>query len=711
MRIRPHGSGGIVLCLSAAFLCLAFTAEVNAESSSTCGNGIIEEGEGCDDGINNANLPNKCRTDCTVPICGDGIVDGMEACDDGNFVDSDDCALCGGSECGDGVRSRAEECDDGFFNSDTAPNACRTDCTSPVCGDGVVDTEFGEWCDDGNTNVTDSCHQCTPTECNDGIVQMGEQCDEGEDNSNTRPDACRRNCKRAACHDGVIDTNEECDDGNNLDCDGCSSLCFEETCGDNIVQACLGEECDDGVDNANFPNKCRTDCKDPSCGDGIVDSISNGEDCDDGNFVDTDDCARCGIPECGDGIRHPAEECDDGALNSNTAPNACRTNCTYPGCGDGIVDSEFSEECDDGNVNPFDHCHGCLRTECGDGIVQFAAGEECDDGSLNSNVLPNACRRNCKRSECHDHVVDTGEECDDGNISDCDGCSAACFVELCGDNIVQACLGEQCDDGVDNANVPNRCRPNCTNPSCGDGIVDAISNGEACDDHNSSDSDACTNDCRAAACGDGLVRAGFEECDDGGTADGDGCSSLCETQQPCGDATDDGEITASDAERVLKRGVGIDVECPAWICNVDGDDDVDAGDALRVLRRSVGSGTTACGPPTGIVVRLTTPALLGALQLKIDYANVHGEVGGFGALADCAAAQPGVQSAFVDSPERVLGMDLTSQSGIVGPAPVARCSFEPFANVEPEDFTVDVEVAVDLLGNDVAAPGIRVVPD
>jgi cysteine-rich repeat protein len=36
--------------------------------------------------------PSKCRTDCTVPTCGDGILDGGEVCDDGNTSNGDGCS-------------------------------------------------------------------------------------------------------------------------------------------------------------------------------------------------------------------------------------------------------------------------------------------------------------------------------------------------------------------------------------------------------------------------------------------------------------------------------------------------------------------------------------------------------------------------------------------------------------------------------------------
>jgi hypothetical protein len=56
---------------------------------------------------------------------------------------------------GDGRGGGVEQCDDGVANSDTTPDACRTDCTAPSCGDLVTDT--GDPCDDGNSVDTDTC--------------------------------------------------------------------------------------------------------------------------------------------------------------------------------------------------------------------------------------------------------------------------------------------------------------------------------------------------------------------------------------------------------------------------------------------------------------------------------------------------------------------------------------------------------------------------
>ncbi len=57
--------------------------------------------------------------------------------------------------CGNGIQETGEECDNGASNSDTAADACRTDCTNARCGDNVIDT--GEQCDDGNTDNGDGC--------------------------------------------------------------------------------------------------------------------------------------------------------------------------------------------------------------------------------------------------------------------------------------------------------------------------------------------------------------------------------------------------------------------------------------------------------------------------------------------------------------------------------------------------------------------------
>src|SRR5262249_42970281 len=65
--------------------------------------------------------------------------------------------------------------------------------------------------------------------CGDGNVDEGEECDDGPNNDDEEPNACRTDCTRARCGDGVVDDAppalEDCDDGNQLDGDDCPSTC------------------------------------------------------------------------------------------------------------------------------------------------------------------------------------------------------------------------------------------------------------------------------------------------------------------------------------------------------------------------------------------------------------------------------------------------------------------------------------------------------
>ena len=127
-----------------------------------CGDGIVDEGEACDDGQANALAPDACRPDCTLPVCGDGVTDGGEVCDDGNGDDTDGCVQgCVAASCGDGfVQAGVEVCDDG----NAADNdACVQGCVLNTCGDGFVHAGVEE-CDDGNNVDGDGCDNACKSE-------------------------------------------------------------------------------------------------------------------------------------------------------------------------------------------------------------------------------------------------------------------------------------------------------------------------------------------------------------------------------------------------------------------------------------------------------------------------------------------------------------------------------------------------------------------
>lgn len=125
----------------------------------SCGNGVKEEGEDCDDG--NDDDADACTNECKkTPVCGDGILDEGEFCDDGNTVYGDGCSpdcRSGGPSCGNGLLENDEACDDGNL---IPGDGCSPECTfEGDCGNGIV--ELNEECDDGNEDDFDGCS----TEC------------------------------------------------------------------------------------------------------------------------------------------------------------------------------------------------------------------------------------------------------------------------------------------------------------------------------------------------------------------------------------------------------------------------------------------------------------------------------------------------------------------------------------------------------------------
>ena len=114
----------------------------------TCGDGVVQPPEGCDDG--NLDNGDACLSSCVPAFCGDGFVhQGVEACDDANTLTTDDCVACQPPRCGDGFTwAGHEQCDDGNTVDD---DLCQNDCKLPVCGDGKL--AGAEQCDQGAANT------------------------------------------------------------------------------------------------------------------------------------------------------------------------------------------------------------------------------------------------------------------------------------------------------------------------------------------------------------------------------------------------------------------------------------------------------------------------------------------------------------------------------------------------------------------------------
>ncbi len=324
---------------------------------STCGDGVLDTGEVCDgDQLGgktcaDAGVPGPgslaCGADCTwdtsgcLSECGNGSVEAGEACDDGDTTSGDGCAAdcsveqgwsCAGqpsvcsTTCGDGlIGAPAEVCDGVFFGGDsceargfyTGVLTCAEDCTviqetqcRSFCGDGVADTAFGEACD-GADFAGDSC------------IERGFY---------TGNLVCSGDCM-------------------NIDAGACASFC-----GDGILDAVNGEECDGAALDGET-------CETLGFHGGQLACASN---C----YFDRAACLATG--RCGDGVAQTAygEACDGADLDGET--------CLTLGYHGGNLTCNLA--CQRNLLS----CEAAGR--CGDGVVQTAAGETCDGANLNGTT-------------------------------------------------------------------------------------------------------------------------------------------------------------------------------------------------------------------------------------------------------------------------------------------------------------------------------------
>jgi cysteine-rich repeat protein len=252
-------SGVGVVCDGASALCQLANGNgpcTEGSEGSVCQSGVCDETsaicEACaDDG--DCAFSDRCDANACVPrTCGDGVLDPSESCDDGDVDDLDECTNSCLFNAGHGPCASADDCVGSALVCDDPAGLCRYPlgsgpCTEPdeasVCAGGICDP------------ASSTCEACADA----GDCAGGERCE-----SNA--------CVLATCGDGVLDSGEVCDDGF---ANGDAPQACGMDCRRNVGSACIGD--DDCTADATCGEESTCTVPDPrtidSDGDGIPDVV------------------------------------------------------------------------------------------------------------------------------------------------------------------------------------------------------------------------------------------------------------------------------------------------------------------------------------------------------------------------------------------------------------------------------------------------------
>jgi cysteine-rich repeat protein len=356
----------------------------------------------------------QSESECVAFTCGNGVIDGDEECDDGSFNGiygycGEDCTLYGAIFCGDGSLAGGEVCDCGYDQSLAEGGAwSQYNCGIDDDGDGAVDSYStnGLYSLDPNAGCAFDCSG-PPAHCGDAIINGSETCDsEVETWSGTICSGGPVGTKSRPC-----ETDDDCD---GYEC-GSETKALYQSCGtsqvcetgDNTGAPCDDDgDCDGGICSAFEYTLTRTRSCDDVCEWDIWDRV-NGYACLSGNY-------------CGNGSVDGNEECDDGDEDNN---NECTNECLNNVCGDGSVYIGV-ESCDSGvdNGQLCDAPYGGTCNYCtADCQYQTISGGYCGDEEVNGNefcdgigTLPSYCFK----ADADPQQRERGIECDTG--FDCD---------------------------------------------------------------------------------------------------------------------------------------------------------------------------------------------------------------------------------------------------------------------------------------------------
>jgi len=338
--------------------------------------------------------------ECSPYSCGNGVVETGEDCDDGSLNGtyghcSDTCTVTGSFSCGDGYLASSEQCDCG--TTSTYATLIADSGSWTTIGPDRTGTTSSPWCATSNgqydLNANNCSYNCTlpGLSCGDGVVNGSEDCD--GDYEEWEGKLCS-DLVTTCTSDSDCDSGDTCGSSTATTAPGTGSICVG---GDDAGDACTsdsectgsGATCSTNTYDLFRYRTCSATCDWPSswtgpvggdqvCGNG---ELEGDEVCDDGNTSNNDECLNtCELNICGDDyVNVGFESCDDGIENGNVCEasyggtcNYCNSICQYKSasggyCGDlevngsEICDGTYSEQ-----LKYFDVSTGTVSTACDD---------------------------------------------------------------------------------------------------------------------------------------------------------------------------------------------------------------------------------------------------------------------------------------------------------------------------------------------------------
>jgi subtilisin-like proprotein convertase family protein len=345
-----------------------------------------------------------------------------EVCVDGVCGDHGSCQVTAGvAGCNCFVGYTGEDCSTCTAGYHAVGDACAADetCASTSCSDAgqcddsssevVCTCDLGyagancEVCDDGYTRANGICVALDDGGCNGGTCNGRGTCD---DSSGTAICDCVSPWSGGRC--------TTCARGF-LKVDG---ACVPSVCGDLVTDPRIDEECDDGV-----PAQCSTDPGGALCQAGNTNSCTN----------------QCLFNVCGDGFPFLTPQAP-AVVNSVGSGHEEKRRASGVAQGAAPPEKNVGDDCDDGPGNTDQCVYGeveclvCLppgedeectvavgvARRCGDGVVDADEGEACDNGALNGD---------CYQPDSDDSCVDI--------------CDSSCQVSLV--PVTRYCGDDRCD--------------------------------------------------------------------------------------------------------------------------------------------------------------------------------------------------------------------------------------------------------------------------